>query len=497
MNLIDNNNEKHVSAKEKPAKNYKKDLTRNAFFVTPLLLQVATIFTLFSLIEIKWAFLLFFIPILGFVIYLWHDKISTYELPETGWDLIKPALSALFYYLLIWVLCYWWAGYQQSKMGLTIVLAFPFSLMLLVMWLNASMQWFPLIIISTYTFMILFLLWDSRKKKIPFQPPKKALVTMVSFVCVVAIILHQLQVGARATRENLYMDSQVEYVYDGLYYYHYYFPFREESLLATYDGTPSIAFTEDYPRLDGTGETLPIYAAVVQATYKNVTASREYVQCSNNDGIHWLLEGQTDIFFSVRLSQKQINMAEQSGVELHFIPIAYEPFVFFVHNENPVSNLTIQQIQSIYLEEITNWEDVGGIDERIFPFQRRERSASHSFMCTQVMQGETLPPPLMGEINHEGFDYTIATYRNYSSSIGYTFHYFATQMPPKANIKLLSVDGVAPTAENVQNGTYPFVVTVYAITTGDESENTQILIDWLLSEEGQAFIEKCGYIPLS
>jgi phosphate transport system substrate-binding protein len=63
-------------------------------------------------------------------------------------------------------------------------------------------------------------------------------------------------------------------------------------------------------------------------------------------------------------------------------------------------------------------------------------------------------------------------------------------------IKLLSVDGIMPTKETIQTNEYAFSGTFYAITTGNETENVNIFIEWILSEEGQYLIEKTGYIPL-
>ena len=62
--------------------------------------------------------------------------------------------------------------------------------------------------------------------------------------------------------------------------------------------------------------------------------------------------------------------------------------------------------------------------------------------------------------------------------------------------KELAIDGVAPTPENIRNGTYPFVVDLCAVTTGNESENARKLIDWSLSDQGQRLIERCGYVGL-
>jgi phosphate transport system substrate-binding protein len=87
-------------------------------------------------------------------------------------------------------------------------------------------------------------------------------------------------------------------------------------------------------------------------------------------------------------------------------------------------------------------------------------------------------------------------YYNYNSAIGYTFLFYLTTMIGGSGVKTLSLDGIAPTRGAVQNGTYPFTQTVYAVTTGSESENTKRFIAWILSAQGQSLVEKTGYTPL-
>jgi phosphate transport system substrate-binding protein len=65
-----------------------------------------------------------------------------------------------------------------------------------------------------------------------------------------------------------------------------------------------------------------------------------------------------------------------------------------------------------------------------------------------------------------------------------------------SGVKALAVDGVAPTRQTIQNKRYPFVQTVYAITTGNESENTKKFIEWILSAQGQELVVKTGYTPV-
>ena len=66
------------------------------------------------------------------------------------------------------------------------------------------------------------------------------------------------------------------------------------------------------------------------------------------------------------------------------------------------------------------------------------------------------------------------------------------------NVKMLSLTGVYPSAENIQNGSYPVIAKFYAIYRADnENENIQALVDWLLSDEGQEIIEQCGYVRIT
>jgi phosphate transport system substrate-binding protein len=90
----------------------------------------------------------------------------------------------------------------------------------------------------------------------------------------------------------------------------------------------------------------------------------------------------------------------------------------------------------------------------------------------------------------------VAVYKNYANAIGYSFLFFATEMAQNDQIKLLSVDGIYPSKETIQTGEYPFIGPFYAITRGDETENMNKLVEWILSEQGQYLVERTGYIPL-
>jgi phosphate transport system substrate-binding protein len=70
------------------------------------------------------------------------------------------------------------------------------------------------------------------------------------------------------------------------------------------------------------------------------------------------------------------------------------------------------------------------------------------------------------------------------------------KMAGSSGVKALSVDGFTPNRQTIQNNAYPFTQTVYAVTIGNESENTKKFIEWILSPQGQELVEKTGYIPV-
>ena len=148
---------------------------------------------------------------------------------------------------------------------------------------------------------------------------------------------------------------------------------------------------------------------------------------------------------------------------------------------------------------MTNWSELGGRDEKILAFQRPEDSGSQTIMQAKVMQGVQMAKPMREETvtGMGGVLSQVAEYRNSSAAIGYSFRWYATVMNAKAGLKLLSIDGVAPSVQGIRNGTYPLTVDVHAVTAGTTNPNVPKLLDWVRSAEGQALIEQVGYVGLS
>ena len=91
----------------------------------------------------------------------------------------------------------------------------------------------------------------------------------------------------------------------------------------------------------------------------------------------------------------------------------------------------------------------------------------------------------------------VALYADEKGAMGYTFKYFLTGLQQEKNVKILSIDGIEPTAENIQNGTYPAVANVVmAYLKSNDNPNVQKMIDFMLSDDGQYLVEATGYAKL-
>ena len=276
-------------------------------------------------------------------------------------------------------------------------------------------------------------------------------------------------------------------------------PHVPESDLAEIDS--SLKLTDHLPVLDGAAALVPVYAAIIDNVYPEgcVTfeggtfddsnyygenfASDSAMQYKNTvRGYKAIVDGDTDILFCAGPSEAQKAYAEEQGVELVYVPVGLEGFVFFVNENNPVDSLTADQIRDIYGGKIRNWKEVGGADRAINPVTRLAGSGSQSAMDS-FMKGREIAPKSIFSVT--------------GASIGFSFRYYMDGLVGNDNVKMLSLNGVYPSAENIRNGSYPIIAEFYAIYRADNNNpNIPVLIDWLLSEEGQTLIEKSGYVRI-
>lgn len=278
-----------------------------------------------------------------------------------------------------------------------------------------------------------------------------------------------------------------------------YEPFHSDKL-AILDKKSSYSMQEPLLRLDGATALYPVYASFVQAVYPEegyADYSADTVRCTTTPfAYESLMNGDTDLIFAAAPSDKQKEMFEKEEKELVMVPLGMEAFVFFVNSENPVESLTTKQIQDIYSGNITNWKDVGGNNERIRAFQRPEGSGSQSALL-RFMEGKKLMSPPQKDVASGMGDIVTETaeYENRENAIGYSFRYYTQGMVKNKGIRLLKVDGIEPSVENIRMDTYPISSPFYAIyVKGNTNKNLQPFLNWIQSKEGKELIEKTGYV---
>lgn len=275
-----------------------------------------------------------------------------------------------------------------------------------------------------------------------------------------------------------------------------YLPHDDASDLAKVDA--SVTLDGELPVLDGAAALVPVYAAIIDNLYpegcvtfeggafsddnyygENFAADSKMQYKNTVRGYQAIVDGTTDFLFCAAPSAEQRQYAEDKGVELVYVPVGKEAFVFFVNEQNPVDDLSVEQIRGIYGGEYTNWNELGGGSRIINPVTRLEGSGSQSAM--NAFMGDTAIAPKSPLAITGG-------------SIGFSFRYYLDGLVGNKAVKMLSLNGVYPSKENIQNDRYPIIAEFYAIYRADnDNENIPVLIDWLLSDEGQTLIEQSGY----
>lgn len=330
--------------------------------------------------------------------------------------------------------------------------------------------------------LVLFLFFSEKKNKI-----------IIVLMCIAFTAFGSLTVKEVITAKN-YLSVEILTQTDDYDILNFYHP-KYGHLTATLSEKSSLTLPNDNNiSFDGATALYPVYSAFAKAT------GVERVECNRTSlAYESLCEGLSDIIFAAAPSQKQLDYAEEVGVELQLTPIGREAFVFFVNSDNEINSLTSQQLRDIYSGKTTTWGEVGAKgkleNEKILPYQRNEGSGSQSALIRFMGDTPITEPLLEGRfLDMGGIIEDVADYRNLPTAIGFSFRFYTTEMRNNGHIKLLSVDGVEPTKENIENGTYPISNYFYAVTRKDnDDEYIRQLLDFFVSPQGQELIEKTGY----
>ena len=259
----------------------------------------------------------------------------------------------------------------------------------------------------------------------------------------------------------------------------------------------------NFPALDGSTACIPLMAQMLADTTGMDLEEAQSIISVSTTAYAWesfgLYNTDTKMLVVYEAPDSVKEELEAANVQLEQKPIGVDALVFIVNEDNPVTDLTQQQLRDIYAGKITNWKDVGGQDLDIVAFQRRSDSGSQTLFQKLLIQGgELMDPPTelaptaMGELVD-----SLAAYNNSANAIGFSVYYYIDQMYSQPGLRLLSVDGVMPSNDTLADGSYPLCNDFYAVIRPDAAADSpeRQLYDWLDTEAGQACIKKAGYVP--
>ena len=214
----------------------------------------------------------------------------------------------------------------------------------------------------------------------------------------------------------------------------------------------------------------------------NADATVTYNPTGSGSGITAVQEGTCDIGLSSRALKD-----EEKAAGLKETVLAYDGIAIIVHPDNPVSDLTIEQIAQLYTGEITNWKDVGGNDAEVVLIGREAASGTRDGF--ESITGTKEKCQYRQELTSTG-DVITAVSQN-PDAIGY-----ASLASIKDSVKALNVDGVTPSEATVKDGSYK-VQRPFVLVTVEGKALTpvaQAFFDYATSPDAAAIIAKAGAV---
>jgi phosphate transport system substrate-binding protein len=188
----------------------------------------------------------------------------------------------------------------------------------------------------------------------------------------------------------------------------------------------------------------------------------------------------------IGMSSRALKIDEQ---DLWYVVIAKDGLAVIVHPSNPIQDLSLQQIRDIYAASITDWSQIGGNKAKIHVIAREEGSGTREAFTSLVMGKSEITPRAIVQDSNGAVRQLVSDDPN---AIG-----FISLGLVNDRVKALRLGGIAPTHDNVVNGSYNLSRPFLFIASAEPTGATRDFIDFILSEEGQRILSDEGLIPLS
>jgi phosphate transport system substrate-binding protein len=218
----------------------------------------------------------------------------------------------------------------------------------------------------------------------------------------------------------------------------------------------------------------------------NITVS----ESGSGNGAKSLVNSACDVaILSRKMKEEEMEAAKAKGVNPVEHTVAMDGIAVVVHASNPVQALTLDQIRSIYMGEISNWKKLGGPDRKIVVISRDTNSGTYETWQTMVMKSERITD----KAEYVGSNGAIRQrIMNTEGAIGYVGLAFLEGVKP------IAVNEVEPFEETVLDRTYPISRPLYMYTNGDPAAGSDLAnyVGLYKTEDGQKIISEQGFVPV-
>lgn len=219
-------------------------------------------------------------------------------------------------------------------------------------------------------------------------------------------------------------------------------------------------------------------------------------------GISALINGTVEIAnASRRLTEEEFRLAQEKGFTPKEFVVGYDALAVYVHKDNPLESITLQQLAEIYGEggTIEKWSDLGVTvpgcpSDEIVRVSRQNNSGTYYYFREAVL-GEGRDYKLGSRDMHGSKDVVDLVSRT-PCAIGYSGLAYST--PEVKMLCVAKAEGepcVRPSEETATDGSYPIARPLFMYTRGEPTGAVKEYLDWILSDEGQCIIQKKNYAP--
>ena len=217
-------------------------------------------------------------------------------------------------------------------------------------------------------------------------------------------------------------------------------------------------------------------------------------------GIAALVNGTVDLANASRkIKDEETSEAQSNGVTPVEHIIARDAIAVIVNPNNPVNELTLQQLSDIYSGKYTNWNEVGGEDRPIVRLSRETNSGTHVYFLETVLRLGSKEDKTLFSTNtlllpsSEGI---ISEVRDNPNAIGYDgLGYVPKDLKMIAIAKEAGGEYVLPSIDTVNDKTYAIARDLYMYTNGEPTGVVKDYLDWILSDEAQVIVAELGFVP--